>query len=150
MTTRMTSIPEVLLRLGCSLVAWMVVYTHCVWLATLRVIECDPASDELWRLLLGFAPVAIGFSFLLGAMNKLPEIARILRWLGLPMVVLIPVASLPVFSTLQTATFGPTPICGAEPALWHPWWAPLQLTTLFFVGFTIIRNWLSVKIQLNQ
>ena len=143
MTERPTSLIEVLLRLGCNLVAWMIVYTHCLWLATLRITSCEAASDEFWRLLLGFAPVAIGFSFLLGAMNKMPEIARILRLLGVPMVVLLPLAAWPVFSALVTSTIGSAPICGIEIVGWHFWWAPAQLATLAFITIAVVRPWAS-------
>lgn len=139
------SLIEVLLRLGCNLVAWMVVYTHIVWLATLRVIGCEAASDQFWRLLLGFAPVAIGFSFLLGAMNKIPEIARILRLLGVPLVVLLPLATWPVVSALRTSTFESSPICGIEIASWHSWWAPVQLVSLLIITISVVRAWTSAE-----
>ena len=134
---------ELLLRLGCNLVAWIVVYTHCLWLATLRITGSEALSDEFWRLLLGFAPVAIGFSFLLSAMNKMPEIARILRVLGIPMAVLLPLAAWPVISALKTSTFGSSPLWGIEIVGWHAWWAPVQLISLVVIAFAIIRVWVT-------
>ena len=143
------SIPEVLLRLGCVLVAWMVVYTQCIWLATLRTIGCGPDGDEMWRLLLGFSPFAIGFAVLLTAIHALPEIARILRWAALPLVVLVPLAALPVMSALNATTFGGDPICG-DPAAWHRWWAPVQIVTLVSISFAAIRAWRIPDTTVNQ
>ena len=139
-----------LLRLGCSLVAWMVVYTHCIWLATLGAIGCGSAGDELLRLLFGFVPFTIGFSFLLSAINPVAEVARILRWLALPLALLIGVAALPVITFLQESTFGSEPICSSGPAAWHRWWAPAQLLTLSVVGLMAFRVWRKAYSQPNQ
>ena len=143
------SVPEVLLRLGCVLVAWMVVYTHCIWLATLGRIGCGPDGDEMWRLLLGFAPITIGFTLLLSAMRRLPEIARILRWAALPLLVLVPVAALPVISAFKSTTFGGMPICH-NIAAWHAWWAPGQFITLVIISVAAIRAWRTANDGLNQ
>ena len=134
------SIPDVLLRLGCVLVAWMVIYAHCIWLATLRTIGCGPDGDEMWRLLLGFIPITIGFALLLTAVRKIPEVARILRWAALPLLILVPIATLPVISALKLTTFGGQPICG-DFAVWHTWWAPGQIITLAFISFAAFRAW---------
>ncbi len=58
---------EVFLRLGTSLVAWMMLYAYIVWLAALNSLGCGPDGDEMHRLLLGMVPVACGFAFLIGA-----------------------------------------------------------------------------------
>ena len=131
---------ETLLRLGCSLVGWMVVYAHCIWLATLRVVGCEADGDELWRLLLGFMPFTLGFAFLLGAVARLSEVARTLRWLALPLVALVPLAAVPVYQAVSASTFGGQPIC--LPATdWHAWWGPLQAATLGVVGWRAYRAW---------
>jgi len=132
---------EVLLRLGCSLVAWMVVYTHCIWLATLRLVDCGVAGDELWRVLLGFAPVAVGFAFLLPAVHPIAEVARILRWLAVPLLLLIPLAALPVVAALRVPGTRVEGFCGESPAGWHDWWGPVQIVTLTLVGWLALRVW---------
>jgi len=128
----------------------MVVYTHCIWLVTLGAIGCQGAGDELWRLVLGFAPFTIGFSFLLSAIDRVPEVARILRWLAIPLALLIAVATRPLISALGSATLGSAAICGSEPSAWHGWWAPAQLVTLTVVGLTVFRAWRSSDSQVNQ
>jgi len=129
----------VLLRLGCSLVAWMVLYTHCIWLATLRVVGCGPDGDELWRLLLGFAPIALGFSFLISAIQQQREVAQIMRWLAAPFVLLIPLAIWPVITTFTATTLDSESICNTH-AWWHTWWAPVQLLTLGVITYNLYRN----------
>ena len=42
----------------------MMLYAHIVWLAALQVMGCGPDGDEMHRLLLGLAPVTVGFAFL--------------------------------------------------------------------------------------
>ena len=130
---------EVLLKLGSCLVGWMVVYTHCVWTATLRMVDCGTDGDEFWLLLLVFAPITIGATFLLSATTQLKEVHQTIKKLALPMIVLLPLAVWPVWISLQNATFHLEALChNGSIALWHPWWAPLQLITLLVVG---IKSW---------
>ena len=129
--------------------AWLVLYTHCIWLATLRVVGCTADGNELWRLLMGFAVFAFGFCFLLPAVNRLREVARIMRWLALPFGVLIPLAAWPVMTALQSTTLGGEPICGID-AAWNTWWAPVQLVTLLFIAYGVAHTWKTAGIQPNQ
>ena len=105
------SLIEVLLRLGCSLVGWMVIYTHCIWTATLAVVGCDPDGDHLWRLLFGFTPLVLGFCFLLNTTHKIPEVHRILIWLSAPLILLVPLAIRGILPTLAGSTVDGGPIC---------------------------------------
>ena len=56
---------EVFLRLASALVAWMVIYAYVIWLAALHAIGCGPDGDEIFRLLLGMAPLALGGGMML-------------------------------------------------------------------------------------
>lgn len=143
------SVIEALLRLGCSMVAWMVIYTHCIWLATLRVTGCTD-GDELWRLLLGFAPITLLFCLLLGSSHKLVEVHRILRWFATPLVILIPLGLVTIWPSLLTSSIDGQAICATDATAleagtvtpsWHIWWAPLQIGTLICISVTAIRNW---------
>ncbi|MGE0624178.1 MAG: hypothetical protein AB7I04_05495 [Pseudomonadales bacterium] len=136
------SLIEMLLRLGCALVAWMVVYTYCLWLAVLRVTGCGSDGDEFWRLLLGFAPFAAGFSLLLGASKRMPELHRILRWGWVPLVLLVPLALIPVWTTFAAVNLAGEGICSPSAGgLWQRLWAPLQVTTLTVVVVFTARAW---------
>ncbi len=130
-----------LLRLGCALVAWMVLYTHCIWLATLSVTGCAD-GDHLWRLLLGFAPFTLGFCLLLNVSRRLIEVHRILVWLSVPLVVVIPLALHALWPTLQTATLSGDAICIADSAPgWHFWWAPVQLIVIAGILVAVGFSW---------
>lgn len=131
-----------LLRLGCSLVGWMVVYAYCLWLATLRVVGCGPDGDEFWRVLLGFAPIAAAFSALLGVSAALPSLHQILRWGIAPLLLLIPLGLLPVWSTFETVNLQGTAICEPGAAAgWHLWWAPTQIACLVAICWFSYRAW---------
>ncbi len=125
------NIAEVLLRLGCSLVAWLVIFTHTIWLATLRVTGCGADGDQFWRLLLGFAVVAAGMSFLTRSTQRLAAVHQMLRWAIVPAAVFAVLCLPPVWQALSQTTLGGAPLCGDPPApAWHVWWAPVQLLSL--------------------
>lgn len=133
---------EILLRLGCSMVAWMIVYTHCIWTATLRVVGCQSSGDELWRLLLGFAPITLGFCMLLNASHKMPGVNRILAYLGIPLIGLIPLALVAIWPSIGSATIDGQAICSTgSAALWHRLWAPVQLLTFGAIAFAVVHQW---------
>ena len=50
---------EVFLRLGVSLVSWIVLYAYLLWLAVAGKVGCGPDGDEVFRLLLGLAPLGL-------------------------------------------------------------------------------------------
>jgi len=137
---------EVLLRLGCGLVAWMVIYTHCIWTATLFVTGCESDGDNLWRLLLGFAPFTIGFCLLINTTHKLTEVHKILKWLAIPLILFVPLALRAIWSTFTTATLQGLPICtGSEILSWHFWWAPVQFFVQVLIVAMVIRMWLKER-----
>jgi len=136
------TIAEMLLRLGCSLVAWMVVYAHCLWLATLRIVGCGPDGDAFWWLLLWSAPLAAGFALLVPGSARLPDLHHILRWGVVPLVVLIPLALIPVWSTFATVNLAGAGICEPVPgATWQRVWAPVQLTAIGVIIASALRAW---------
>jgi hypothetical protein len=133
---------DLLLRLGCVLVAWMVVYAHLLWLATVRVIGCDVDGDALWRLLLGFAPFAAAFTFCFDLLRPLEDIHRMLRWATAPLVLLVPLCLRAIWPTWQRATLDGLSICANAPAAWwEALWAPVQLLTLAVIGIMAWRVW---------
>ncbi len=139
-------ISEALLRLGCSLVAWMVLYAYFLWLAVLHSIGCGPDNDEMHRLLLGMVPLAIGFSFLLRVTRPFPEIHQMLRWLSLPLLLLLPFIVNSVWSVLARSTLGAISLCTDMPAApWEELWAPIQFLSLIFCSWMIFRTWRSMK-----
>ena len=131
---------EVFLRLGCSLVAWMLLYTLTVWLAALHAIGCGPDGADMHRLLLGLAPFAAGFAFLLRVTRPFPEIHRILSWLGIPLALPAPFALYNVAKVFARTTIGASSICSSDPATaWQLLWAPVQIVAIGLIAFLIIR-----------
>ena len=133
---------EMFLRLGCSLVGWMVVYAHCLWLATLGAIGCGPDGDEFWRLLLAMGPLAAAFALLTGSTARLPALHQILRWGVLPLGLLLPLALAAIWPTFAAVNLQGLGICAATPAAgWHQWWAPVQFVSLGMIGAFTVRSW---------
>lgn len=136
---------EVFLRLGTSLVAWMMLYAHILWLAAIYAMGCGPDGDEMHRLLLGLAPFTCGFAFLLRVTRSFADIHSMLRWLGLPLLLLMPFASRSVWQVFQSVNIESSAICAAgAPSTWQSLWAPSQIFTLLLVGYMVIKVWHSV------
>lgn len=130
---------ELLLRLGCALVGWLIVFTHILWLATSRVVQCGSDGDEFWRLLLGFAPIAVAFACLLPLTRKIPGVHQTLRWAAAPLALISPLAVLAVAKVYASVNSAGTGICSAEPASWHSWWAPVQGVALIAITILVWR-----------
>ena len=136
---------EVFLRLGCALVAWMMLYAHFVWLAAIYAMGCGPDGDEMHRLLLGLVPFTVGFSLLLRVTRPFEEIHSMLRWLGVPLMLLVPFALRSIWQVFQSVSVEASAICASgAPTTWQSLWAPLQLGTLLLVSLMIVRVWRSV------
>lgn len=135
------SLAEMLLRLGCTMVAWLMIYTHLLWLATLRVVSCNSEGDAMWRLLLGFAPIALGFSLLLTLSRRLPAAHETLRWAAAPLIVLVPLALLAIWPAFIGSTMADQPICNGPMRAWHNWWAPIQFASICALSFMAYRAW---------
>ena len=133
---------EVFLRLGCALVAWMVLYAHFVWLAVLGSVGCGADGDELHRVLLGLAPVTIGCAFLLHMTRPLEEIHRLLRWLALPLAALALAGAYQAYQVSRSVAATGLGICSpSAAATWHQAWGPVQLLTVVVGLVLMARVW---------
>lgn len=133
---------EVFLRLGTSLVAWMMLFAHLLWLAALYVTDCGPDGDEMYRLLLGLAPFSCGFAYLLRVTRPFVEIHSMLKWLAVPLLLLLPFALRSVWQALHTANLNSQALCGAnELTTWQSLWAPAQILTLIFISYMVFKVW---------
>ena len=136
---------EVFLRLASALVAWMVIYAYFIWLAALGKMSCGPDGDEIYRLLLGMIPFAVGGSFLLRVTRAFSEIHLILRWLAVPLAILLPFALKNLWAVLQRVNVEKNPICGdGVVASWQVYWAPLQFLAITVCVWMIFRVWRSL------
>ncbi len=137
---------EIFLRIGSALVAWMVLYAHFLWLAALRAIGCGPDGDEIYLLLLGMVPLSCGASLLIGVTRKLPEVHSMLRWLALPLLLLLPLALWSTWTVIVRVHSHGEPICAAgETSAWEVLWAPVQLLTLGLVTAMMLRGWIQAR-----
>ena len=133
---------EVFLRLGTAFVAWMMLFTHFVWLAVLYVTGCGPDGDEMHRLLLGLVPFTCAFAFLTGVTDKFAEIHRMMRWLGVPLLLLTPFCLRTVWSVFDSVNLQGLSFCGTgELPSWQQFWAPLQMLTVIVVLVLLARAW---------
>lgn len=136
---------EVFLRLGTALVAWMVLYAHFLWLAALYAMGCGPDGDEMHRLLLGLVPITCGAALALRVTRPFAEIHSMLRWLGVPLLLLLPFAIRSVWHTFRGANLDAAAICaGGPPTTWQLAWSPVQVATLVLVSYMVVRVWRTV------
>lgn len=138
---------EVFLRLASALVGWMILYAYFVWLAALRNIGCGPDGDEMFRLLLGILPFAAGSALALRLTRTFDEIHAILRWLAVPLALLVPFCLLHIWSVFDAVNRQGNSICGAtaDPQTWETIWAPLQFLAVAFCAWMLIRTWRSLS-----
>ena len=133
---------EVFLRLGTSLVAWMMLFAHLLWLAALYVMECGPDGDEMYRLLMGLAPFSCAFAYLLRVTRPFVEIHSMLRWLAVPLLLLLPFALRSVWQVIRAVNLNSVGMCAeTEPTTWQLLWAPIQVLTLICVSYMLFRVW---------
>ena len=123
----------------------MMLYAHFLWLAALYTLGCGPDGDEMHRLLLGLAPFSCGFALLLRVTRPFADIHSILRWLGVPLLLLLPFAIRSVWQVFQSVNVEASAICAADAAtMWQWLWAPVQLITLLLVTYMVVKVWRSV------
>ena len=133
---------EVLLKLGVSLVSWIVLYAHILWLAVAGKVGCGPDGDEVFRVLLGLVPLTLLCTWLLKATRSLGEVHRTLLWASLPLLLLSPFAMKAVAMVASGVNLHGRSICTAElPSWWEQIWAPAQLLVLVFAAIIIVRMW---------
>ena len=131
---------EVFLRLGSALVVWMILYAYILWLAALNSLGCGADGDEMHRLLLGMAPAACCFTFLLRVTERMPEVHSIIRWLGAPLLLLAPIVLTSIWKVFSRANVESLSICSNNTvALWERVWAPVQLLSFVLIAYLLIR-----------
>ena len=139
---------EVFLRLGCSLVGWMLVFMYAVWLGALHAMGCGPDGDEMHKLLLGIAPVAAGGAFMLRMTRPFPDIHRMLSWLGVPLLLLLPFILQNIWAVFSSTSIEGTAICSdSSPPMWQLIWAPAQMITTLLIAMLVVAVWRNGRIE---
>ena len=120
----------------------MVIYAHTLWLAVLFRLACGPDGDEMHKLLLGLAPVTIGVSFALRVTRPFDEIHSMLRWLGIPLALLLPFVARSIWQAVDAVIVNESAFCAnVPPAIWQIAWAPAQIVTVAIVLLMVLRMW---------
>lgn len=141
---------EVFLRLGCALVGWMLVFTYAVWLAALHVMGCGPDGDAMHKLLLGLAPFAAGCAFMLRMTRRFADIHRMLSWLGVLLLLLLPFVLRNTWTVFSRTSIEGAAICtGTGSAGWQLLWAPAQLLATLLIALLVISEWRRARIEMT-
>lgn len=105
------SFAEVFARLGVAIVTWLCIYAWLVWTAVLRVAECDTSGDDLWSVVAGFGVLVNLLSPTLVLTRPLPDVHEVIRHLAWPLVVLVPLAAMPLWIAWNNTTIQGQPLC---------------------------------------
>ncbi|MEM7432963.1 MAG: hypothetical protein AAF351_13660 [Pseudomonadota bacterium] len=132
---------EVFLRLGSALVAWMVIFTYVLLLAILYQLECGPDGDEMHRLLLGLAPMALIAAFVIRATKPLPEVHSMLVWIAAPVAFLALLGARSTWQVFQAVNLQAASICSTTTTTWQTIWAPAQFVTLLVLVVLLFLTW---------
>jgi len=134
---------EIILRVGCVLVGWILAYVHGLVLAVLPLVDCA-TGPEPWRAALVLAVPAAAVPLLLPLGGLVRESVR---WLALPYLVLVVLAARATAPYLRSATLEGVAFCPLEAAggpglpvpSWQRAWAPLQLGLLAVLTLSALR-----------
>lgn len=133
---------EVFLRLGLGLVAWILLLTYFVWLAVTSRVGCGPEGVEIYLVLLGLTPFALGGSVMLRATRPLGDVHDILRWGVVLIGLLVPFALLSVWKVFSQVWGAGEGICGPDaPLLWEKLWPLVQAAAVLAILLLLYRNW---------
>jgi hypothetical protein len=139
---------EVFLRLGSSLVGWMLIYTYAVWLAALHAMGCGPDGDAMHRLLLGLAPFTVAMALLLRLTGPFEDIHRLLSRLGIPLALLLPFVVKNIWTVFERTNLGGLAICSeSAPATVQQIWAPVQFLTVIVLAIVVTGVWRATRIE---
>ena len=136
---------SVFLRLGITLVAYMVLVAHLLMLAIVPQTKCTGEGTEIWVAIFAMSPLTFIFALLLLASRPLKSVVQMLKWGCVFIVLLLPfalIATLPIFGS---TTLGNAPICPGISAysnlVWQQAWAPLQMGLIVLIGVQAARYW---------
>ena len=134
---------EIFLRLGCSLVGWMVVIAYFLWLAVAGKIGCGEEANELHRLLLFAAPAAAAFALLTQSTRPMPDVHGVLRWIAILPVLLLPFALVSVWGIARVLYFDGETVCaGASFAGLMSFWPVVQIIAIALCMRSFAQMWL--------
>ena len=133
---------EVFLRIGCSLVGWMILIAYVVWLAVASRIACTDDAADLYNLLFFAGPVAMFLALMIRATRVLPEIHRTMRWIGVFPALFLPNAVLTIVAAYRSVFASGAGPCGiALTEAGFPVWPFVQTISLLGITALLVINW---------
>ncbi len=143
------SLAEILLRIGCTLVGWMLAYGYCLMLAVVAELDCVALGARFGRDALVFAGLSAAFVPLIPMGRRVAGLELIFKGFTLPLLALLPLAAIELLPFFEAATLGEAHLCevlapassaGPRP-FWHPLWAPVHFGVLLGLAWAASRFW---------
>ncbi len=142
---------SIFLRLGITLVAYMVLIFHLMLVALVPKLKCNGDEPAIWVVTFFTAVIAFIFALSLLASHPLKSVVPMLKWGCLPVVGLLPFSLFGVLPVFGASTLGGAPICPGISAysnlVWQQAWAPLQMGLLLIIAVQAIRYWYMAREQ---
>ena len=93
-------------------------------------------------LTLGLAPFTAIAATALRVTRPFEEIHSMLKWLGIPLLLLLPFCVRTLWSVFDTVNINGAGICAnVASATWQLYWAPVQLIALTVSTYLVFRTW---------
>lgn len=146
-STAIMTFAEVVLRIGVTFVAWLMLYMHLIMLTVVRFAQCPEVSA--WRVSMFSGVLALGAAFALHYGHGVRGLSSVFRYFALPLALLVPWAAWIILPYLTGTSFGATHPCdvllAAQTGLvatgWQRAWAPVQLAVLLAIAVSGWRAW---------
>jgi len=142
---------SIFLRLGVTLVAFMTLFCHLLFLALLPQLKCNGDEPPIWVVTFVTAFIAFVSALSLLASRPLKSIVQMLKFGCVPLVILLPFGLFAVLPIFGASTLGGAPICPGISAysnlVWQQAWAPLQMGLLVIIAVQVVRYWYMAREQ---
>lgn len=135
------SFAEVVLRIGLTLVGWLVAFVHLLILGILPRTSCAQGAGDV---LAGSLMMAVPAAICLAVIGAGKRVSPMMRYASVPAALVWPFAVVAVWPTLGA---GDTHLCvalglasdaGAAPG-WHAWWPWVQLGLLAAIAARFVE-----------
>lgn len=143
------SFAEIVLRLGVSFVAWMMIFMHMIMVLVIRLAPCSDGDVSPWQVSLVTALLALGAAAALPYGNGVKGMAGVFRYFALPLAVLLPWAAWIVWPYVAGTLVAGAEVCAiatgatskTSAPTWQRAWPAIQLVVLCVLAFSGWRAW---------
>lgn len=142
---------SIFLRLGVTLVAFMALFCHLLFLALVTQLKCNGDEPPIWVVTFVTAIIAFISALSLLASRPLKTVVQTLRWGCIPLLIMLPFGLFAVLPIFGASFLGGAPICPGISAhsnlVWQHAWAPLQMGLLVIIAVQVVRYWYMAREQ---